>query len=1103
MTLHLHRAPRADLLADDLGALLAAPLPDPFASEVVAVPARGVERWLSQRLSHRLGAGPAGGDGVCAGVRFLSPRSLVSMLLQRERDDPWDPDRLVWPVLDVLDASLDEPWAATLARHLGHGLKGDEADLRRARRWSVARRLAGLLASYAVQRPVLVSDWREGRDGDGAGGTLDRDLAWQPELWRRVVDRVAEHAGEPPPDVRHAETLARLRAGDPGLDLPDRLSLFGHTRLPVTEVELLVALGEQRDVHLWLPQPSPALWDALREVGGVVPRDADGSAGRVHHPLLASLGRDTRELSRVLSGVGVEAGAAPQVAERATLLGWLQADLRADRAPDAALRAGRVPAAEDRSLQVHACHGAARQVDVLREVLVGLLDDDPTLEPRDILVMCPDIEAYAPLVAAGFGLEGVVADGHPAHRLRVRLADRALSSTNPLLAVAARLVELAGGRVTASEVLDLAATDVVRRRFDLDDDDLARLADWVGEAGIRWGLDAGHRAGFAMQGFAHNTWRAGLDRLLLGAAMSGDDHRHVGRGLPVDDVGSGDLELLGRFAELVHRLERCVEALTSAGPLEEWVAALRSGVGGLAEVDPDQPWQGPQLERELAQVLDAAGEGGRVALRLPDVRALLGSRLRGRPTRANFRTGTLTVCTMVPMRSVPHRVVCLVGLDDGVFPRVGSIDGDDALLRRPLTGERDVRSEDRQLLLDAVLAATETLVVTYTGANEHTGAERPPAVPLGEILDAADRTTATPVRDRVLVTHPLQPYDARNLVPGGLVGDRPFSFDAAALEGARAATGERRPPAPFLPGPLPAAAPEDVNLADLRDFFAHPVRSFLRHRLELATPLEADEVVDAIPIEVRGLDKWRIGDRLLREVLAGSAPDVVMTAELLRGTLPPFRLGESAFQTVVQECSSIFAATTGLREGRTATSRDVAVDLGDGRLLTGTVGQLFGHRLLSVGYSALKGRQRLAVWIDLLALSAAFPDDHWTGHAVGKGSRGADGYVSGPVDHRALAWLRDLVDLYDQGRDRPLPIPVETALATASRRFGAPGARGALSAWESSDSSPVPGERDDAWHVRVYGERAPLQVLLDAGLDDLAARLWEPLLTGAERKVTL
>ena len=338
MTLQIHRAPRTDVLADALGDLLGTPLADPFAEEVVVVPAKGVERWLTQRLSHRLGVGPRGGDGVCAGVRFLNPRSLVSLLLNRERDDVWDPDRLVWPLLETIDASLDEPWCATLAQHLGHGLEGEEGLLRRNRRYSVARRLAGLYASYAGQRPALVADWREGRDTDGAGGALEPDLLWQAELWRRLLARVAE----PAPDLRHAATVAALRAGGEDLDLPPRLSLFGHTRLPVTEVELLVALGETRDVHLWLPQPAAALWDELAGLGGPVPRDADDSARAVHHPLLASLGRDSRELRRALHGAGVDGSTTTGcAAERATtLLGWLQADLRANQAPPPPARGG-------------------------------------------------------------------------------------------------------------------------------------------------------------------------------------------------------------------------------------------------------------------------------------------------------------------------------------------------------------------------------------------------------------------------------------------------------------------------------------------------------------------------------------------------------------------------------------------------------------------------------------------------------------------------------------------------------------------------------------------------------------------------------------------
>src|SRR5690606_34791459 len=238
--------------ADELAGLLRTPLEDPFAEEVVVVPARGVERWLTQRLSHRLGTGERGGDGVCAGVRLISPHSLVAMLLGKERDDIWDPDRMVWPLLETIDASLGEPWCRTLSDHLGHGRDDDLGLLRQERRYSVARRLAGLFASYAVQRPALIAAWREGRDEDGVGGPLEPDLRWQAELWRRLVERV----DQPPPDVRHTETLRRLETGADGLELPPRLSLFGHTRLPVTEVQLLQALGRLRDVHLWLPQAS-------------------------------------------------------------------------------------------------------------------------------------------------------------------------------------------------------------------------------------------------------------------------------------------------------------------------------------------------------------------------------------------------------------------------------------------------------------------------------------------------------------------------------------------------------------------------------------------------------------------------------------------------------------------------------------------------------------------------------------------------------------------------------------------------------------------------------------------------------------------------------
>jgi exodeoxyribonuclease V gamma subunit len=1098
VSLHLHRAVSTDVLAAALGDVLAQPPADPFASELVLVPAKGVERWLSQRLSHRLGVG-LGQDGVCAGVEFRSPRSLVAELTGTTDDDPWTPDRMAWTLLEVIDASLDEPWCRTLATHLGHFETGDEADLRRSRRYAVARRLAGLFGSYAVQRPQLLVDWLAGSDGG-----VDADLAWQAELWRALV--AATEA--PPPHERHRAAVERLRRAP--VDLPERLSLFGHTRLPVTEIELLDALATHHGVHLWLPHPSDALWRSLADLPGPVRRREDDSHHRVEHPLLATLGRDIRELQRGLATTSAVDSHHAGPARPETLLGWLQTDLAANRVGPDRADPGRTLAAGDRSVQVHSCHGPARQVDVLREVLLGMLQDDPTLEPRDILVMCPDIETYAPLVTAGFGLGDVVDGGHPAHGLRVRLADRALAQTNPLFGVAAQLLDLTGSRATASQVLDLATLAPVRRRFGFTDDDLDAITAWVREAGVRWAFDQEHRAPFGLEQIVHNTWRFGLDRVLAGVALSDDSQAWLGTTLPLDDVGSNRVELAGRLAEFVDRLVAVTDRLTGARPLVEWLEALLDGLATLTRVDRADQWQTGQVQRELSDVRTDAGERAATELRLPDVRALLAGHLAGRPTRANFRTGTLTVCTMVPMRSVPHRVVCLVGLDDGVFPRLGMVDGDDALAREPLTGERDVRAEDRQLLLDAIGAATEKLVITCTGANEHTGQPRPPAVPLGELLDALDHTADAPVRDRIVIHHPLQPFDTRNVSPGALGGTEAFTFDPALLVAAEAASGQRTAVREFLAEPLPPAAVGDVALADLVGFFRDPVKGFFR-ALDLTLPWDVDGISDAMPVQIDQLESWGVGDRMLGDMLRGIHPDQALALEWRRGFLPPGQLGWRTAGQIRDQAMALGVAALTHRQ-TTARTYDVDVELGGGRRLTGTVGPVYADRLVAVGYSKLDGKQLLASWVRLLALAAGLPDHNWTALTIGRAARGTvpAQRLLGPPCEAPEVLLRGLVELYDAGRREPLPLPLKTSFAWAGARLQGDDPREA--AQQRWRTSRYPGEDAEPAHVRVWGEHAPLDRLLGPARPDeavegestrlgaLAARLWLPMLrseTGA------
>jgi exodeoxyribonuclease V gamma subunit len=1101
MALHLHRAERTDLLADGLGTLLADPLPDPFAEEVVLVPARGVERWLSQRLAHVLGRGE-GTDGVCAGVAFRNPQSLIAELAEISAptgtadQDPWSPEAMTWPLLEVIDCSLDEPWCRTLATHLGRGLPDPEAELRRGRRYSVARRLAGLFASYARQRPRLLADWL-----DGAVGDLDTDLDWQPELWRALVQRTDAD----PPHIRQEKTVARLREGP--ANLPARLSLFGHTRLACTDLELIDALATHHDLHLWLPHPSDELWRALRGLHGAVPRAQDTSHREVGHPLLATLGRDIRELQRSLPANPVVDEYLRPASTPDSLLGWLQSDIAAnDVRPQR-----RTLAPADRSVQVHNCHGPARQVDVLREVLLGLLQDDPTLEPRDILVMCPDIETYAPLIVADFGLGDVVHGAHPAHRLRVKLADRSLLQTNPLLGVASQLLALAGGRATASEVLNLAQAAPVRALFGFTDDDLEAVTRWVRQANVRWGFDQRHRRPYHVD-FVHNTWRFGIDRILAGVAMSDDSHAWIDNTLPLDDVGSNRIRLAGEFAEFVERLQRVVDSLTGEQPLRRWLAALTDGIGLLVHIDDSDGWQTSQLQREFGEVLAQAGSRADMPLRLADIRALLDRHLAGRPTRANFRTGTLTVCTMVPMRSVPHRVVCLVGLDDGVFPRRGVVDGDDVLARGPMTGERDIRSEDRQLLLDAIGAATEKLVITYTGADEYSGQPRPPAVPLAELLDALDMTTPKKIRERILVQHPLQPFDVRNVIPGELVPRVPFSFDPTVLRAARVSSAERSAQPGFICGALPAPPADDVILADLVGFFKDPVKGFFR-ALEFTLPRDVDGVQDAMPVDINSLEEWTVGDRILGDILRGMTPDDARQAEWRRGTLPPGQLGWRKATEIRDQAALLAAAAQQHREAG-AQAFDIDVDLGADRRLTGTVSPVYGRRLVSVTYSRLDGKHLLQSWIPLLALIAHDPRHDWSAVCIGRPKRGGTARVDGlagpdgPAD-QAVEVLRDLVAIYDAGRREPLPLPIKTSYAWAVARHGGDDpVQQARYRWKSNDR--FPGEDQAPAHERAWGRKPPLEVLMqplrpgeeydgeDNRLGAYAARLWLPMLR-AER----
>lgn len=855
----------------------------------------------------------------------------------------------------------DDPWSPArlvwavldLADATPPGLEPLVANLAASpQRYANAARVARLLGRYAQHRPDLLAAWSDAPEVDALGLGFDR---WQAVLWREL------HSVVPGPDpvARRAALLAGLRDGSLGFEWPS-VAVFHPRRLSLADVDLLAAVAARVRVDVYCPVPGGGL------ATGLAPR----------------LGRRGGEALRLLEGVAATAK---------TVAGGRSAP----------------------EVRVHASHGPDRQVEVLREVLTGLFADDETLQPRDVAVLCPDVAALTPHLQAAFA-PGEQPDRwqHPGTGLRVQVADQPASGTNSLYTLLHTVAALGRTRATASDLLSLAAHPHVARRFGFGVDELDRLADLVPKASIRWGLNGAHRARVGLTAVRQGTWQVGVQRLLVGEALSDDRLASLGLIATVDDVESTDIEPLGALAELVTRVVRLAEECLQPGSGSDWVARFRAIIEQLAQVPFDESWQLAQAWAVLDQ-LERRAAGSRASLHLDDALAMLDEEIAGRRARPTFGNGSLVVGSLQELSPVPHRVLCLVGLDERTFPRRGVGDGDDLLRARREPGDPDAGADDRQYLLDVLGSARDLVVVVYQGHSSLTPEPHHPPAGLVDLIESSGAEVAH---------ESLQPFSPRNFT------GRPTSFDRAALDAARALSGPRtRRPDPFGVGRLPLPDPvTTLELESVRQFLAHPARYFLRHRAGL-TLGDDEPVVDDLPIELDSLQRWKIGDRVLDQLLVGHPLDRVVAQEWRRGDLPPGVLGSLVLDGVAATASSVVAARVPwAREPLEFHPLDL--ELG-GLRLTGRAATR-GEVTLACEFGNVSPRHLALAWLDALALTVQL--DRRV-DAVVLGGRRRHRLAAPPPD-LAAGLLRQLTELAVEGLQRVLPLPPRVCLAWARAR---------------------------------------------------------------------
>jgi exodeoxyribonuclease V gamma subunit len=1011
----LHTSNDAAKLADALGGQLCAARADPLVPARVLVPQAGIKRWLQVYLAERL--------GVVANVEFTPPAQFAWELLRAARPDlpfrsPFDVEILRWHLYALLDGPLDGHALAPLRAYLG----SEDDPLRR---FALGFELARMYERMQGYRRDTLLAWERGDGGDD----------WQAELWRRLLPRMGGVS-------RAARVDEWLRAFDPEYPpgrfndkpappgLPAHFACFACANVSPDVLRMLAVAGLHCDVDFHLPLPSREyLGDTPRRRGEVRERLADEDRG---NPLIVSLGGAATGFVALLYGYehvqpDEEDERFDTAIDRATLLGRVRDDILRHAAPDGGDRT----ALPDDSLQFHACHTPLREVQTLHDELLAMLEKDASLQPRDIAVMMPDVAAYRPAIEAVFG--GIRHDDP--RWIPFNLGDTG-AGTHPAARLFLDLLDVPTSRWEANDILDMLAAPGVMRRFDLDADALERLSRRVREAGVRWGEDERARADCG--GYREFSWAFGIDRMLAGFACADADDALVGGVAPLQGVEGTAFAHLDAVLAITETWRSLRDLSLRARPASEWQRRFNEILDSLYQPDPRDLAETRALERvrgALAQLArDCEQADANLELPWADVRAFLREQLANPDPAQHLFTGGVTFCGMVPLRVVPFRVICLLGMDEGAFPRRES-GGLDPLLAdrragKARRGDRDVRADDRLLFLQLLAAARDAFYVSWVGRDPHGNTVIPPSVVVAELIDVVREGYLLPAPDEVACKTrdamlpriaPLHPFDpslfARDAGPAR-------SFHAEWLPAARAPQRSAEGLPPFVAHALPApdVAAKEIRLDALKRFFADPARGFLEDALQLRLPRDADEDADVEPLEPdNGLLRYQLTSTLLARGDADA--EHVRTLLGAQGALPPGELADTALAIARSRADALRTAIDDFTGGA-AQREDIegALDLDGGTRLAGTVGDTWPAGLVRETAGKLNGKRALLAWIDQLFATAASDTPvacrlFWMDNGDAKHCD-----LDTPTPEQARAKLAELVAAMRRGMQAPLPL---------------------------------------------------------------------------------
>ncbi|MEX3775359.1 exodeoxyribonuclease V subunit gamma [Pseudomonas sp. MYb118] len=1107
----------------------------PLENEIALVQSNGIAQWLKLALAEDPEEDDMGGCGIAAAIDVQLPGSfmwqLYRMVLGRDEipvKSLLDKAPLTWRLMRLLPQLIDQPHFEPLQRFLTH-----DTDLRK--RYQLAERLADLFDQYQVYRADWLEDWAEGRhqlrNVRGEAKPLTPANCWQAELWRALLLDVGEEgmaqsrAGVHQRFIERINTLEIAPAG-----LPSRVIVFGISSLPAQALEALAGLARFSQVLLCVHNPCRHHWadivadkDLLRHQykrqarKSGMPVVLDSQTLHQHaHPLLAAWGKQGRDYINLLDSYddpnsyrsAFRDGRIDLFSDNQPLnmLNQLQDDILELRPlNETRERWPAVDLQQDQSIRFHVAHSAQREVEILHDQLLARFSADKDLKPRDIIVMVPDIDSYAPHIRAVFGQ----LDRNDPRFIPFTLADQGQRGRDPLLIAVEHLLKLPDSRFPVSEILDLLDVPALRARFGVEERDLPTLHRWIEGAGIRWGMNAGQRAGLGLpQELEQNSWRFGLRRMLLGYAVgSGEACEGIE---PYDEIGGLDAALIGPLVALLDALEIAHQELSEPAPPQQWGQRLQALVQLFfqASNEHDDYLLGQLEELRETWLETCESVGLHDSLPLTVVReAWLAGLDQGRLSQ-RFLAGAVNFCTLMPMRAIPFKLVCLLGMNDGDYPRAQPPLDFDLMGSDYRPGDRSRREDDRYLLLEALLSARDQLYVSWVGRSIRDNSERPASVLIGQLRDHLASGWRLHAADEDLLhattqEHPLQPFSARYFHEG----DELFSYASEwqALHQANERVADNQP--------LPAYVQEEpLSLGQLQDFLRNPVRHFFSQRLKVFFEAAEVPLADEEPFVLDALQRYTLSDNLLGAALARiEAADEVLESQARRlqnsGLLPMAGFGECLQRELIEPLPDLlqrYQQLLALWPTPLASALPISLQ-SHGLQVEGWLSGLHQRAdggLLSVttipnsigGIKSRKWHRLTRPWVNHLVACAS-------GMAMTTALVASDDSLLLPPmeEQTASQILGDLLQAWQAGMRQPLPVAVKTAFAWLGQTDPAKADAAARKAYEG-DGLTTDGERRESPALaRQFADYDAL--IADETFPDWCNALYKPMVDAAWRSL--